>query len=170
MERGAKVTAIDASEKMVAITRARVGGRAEVLRADLRLPLPFSSASFDLIVCSLVLHYLEDWGHVFDELARVLKPGGLFLLSLPHPFAAYLDLRPESYMQTQRLTAEKSIGPITLYARPLSALTEALAGAGFVMERVLEPPPTPEFERAEPKLFERLLKMPAFLIVRARKM
>ena len=41
MEHDAKVTAIDASEKMVAITRARVRGRAEVLKADLRLPLPF---------------------------------------------------------------------------------------------------------------------------------
>ena len=169
MKHGAKVTAIDVSEKMVAITRARVRGRAEVLRADLRLPLSFSSASFDLVVCSLVLHYLEDWAFVFGELARVLKVSGLLLLSLPHPFADYLDSRPESYLQTKRLTVEKSIGPVTLYVRPLSALTEALAGAGFVMERVLEPPPTPEFERAEPELFEKLSKMPGFLIVRARK-
>ena len=169
VERGANVTAVDASEKMVAITRARVEGRAEVLKADLRRPLPFSSASFDLVMCSLVLHYLEAWEDVFGELARVLKPGGLFLLSLPHPFADFQTFALDNYLQTQRLTVDRSVGPVTLYVRPLSALTEALAGAGFMMERVLEPRPTPEFERAEPELFERLLKMPSFLVVRARR-
>ena len=167
-ERYAEVTAIDASAKMVAITRARAGG-AEVLQADLRQPLPFSPASFDLVVCSLVLHYLENWEGVFGELARVLKPGGLFLLSLPHPFADFRDLKLDSYLGAKRLTVERSVGPVTLYARPVSALTEALAVAGFVVERLLEPLPTPHFERAEPELFERLSKMPGFLVVRARK-
>ena len=168
-ERHAKVVAVDASAKMVAITRARAKGRAEVLKADLRRPLPFSPASFDLVMCSLVLHYLENWEDVFGELARVLRPGGLFLLSLPHPFADFQDFGLDSYMETKRLTVEKSVGPVTLYVRPVSALTEALAGAGFVVERLLEPLPTAQFERAEPELFERLSKMPGFLVVRARR-
>ncbi len=168
LEHGAKVTALDASPKMVAITRARVKNRAEVVEADLRRPLPFSPASFDLVVCSLVLHYLEDWGHVFGEFARVLKPGGLFLLSLPHPFADF-QFKLDSYLQPKRLTVEKSVGPVTLVVRPISMLTERLASASFVVERLLEPPPTAQFKRVEPELFERLSKMPAFLLVRARK-
>ena len=169
IEHDANVTAVDASAKMVAVTRARAQGRAEVLEADLRRPLPFPPASFDLVVCSLVLHYLENWEDVFGELARVLKPGGLFLASLPHPFADFQGFGLDSYLETKRFTVEKSVGPVTLVVRPVSALTEALAGAGFVVERLLEPIPTIHFKRAEPELFERLSKMPGFLVVRARK-
>ena len=46
--RGADVTAFDAVPRFVELTRARVGGRARVLRADLKRPLDFAAdATFD---------------------------------------------------------------------------------------------------------------------------
>jgi len=40
----------------------RLAARAELVVADISIPMPFlESSSFDIVVASLVLHYLADW-------------------------------------------------------------------------------------------------------------
>jgi ubiquinone/menaquinone biosynthesis C-methylase UbiE len=41
--------------------------------------------SFDLIVASLVMHYVRDWHAVLGEFRRVLKPDGAVVFSTHHP-------------------------------------------------------------------------------------
>ena len=43
--------------------------------------LPFDDASFDVIVCSLSIEYITQPSRLFDEVARVLRPGGRFIIS-----------------------------------------------------------------------------------------
>ena len=43
--------------------------------------LPFADGSFDLVVSSFALHHWRDPLRVFDEVARVLAPGGRFYLA-----------------------------------------------------------------------------------------
>jgi len=43
--------------------------------------LPFDDASFDIIVCSLSIEYITRPSQLFDEVARVLRPGGRFIIS-----------------------------------------------------------------------------------------
>ncbi len=45
--------------------------------------LPFPSATFDCCLCSEVIEHIEDHERAIAELARVLKPGGLLLASVP---------------------------------------------------------------------------------------
>lgn len=52
-----------------------------VVRSDLREP-PLADASFGLISCLGVLHHLEDPWEGFSALARLLAPGGIFVLYL----------------------------------------------------------------------------------------
>jgi len=54
---------------------------AEVVVHDLNLDpgLPFPSASFDAAVCCVSVDYLTHPIEVFDEVARVLAPGGRFV-------------------------------------------------------------------------------------------
>jgi SAM-dependent methyltransferase len=42
--------------------------------------LPFGEARFDAVICNLSVEYLTDPFAVFREVARVLRPGGLFVL------------------------------------------------------------------------------------------
>ncbi len=42
--------------------------------------LPFPAASFDRVACRIAPHHFPDIGRFVAEVARVLKPGGLFLL------------------------------------------------------------------------------------------
>ena len=43
--------------------------------------LPFDDASFDIIACSLSIEYITQPSRLFDEVARVLRPGGRFIIS-----------------------------------------------------------------------------------------
>lgn len=45
--------------------------------------LPFVDNSFDHIICSEVLEHLEDYSLAIKEIQRILKPGGIFALSVP---------------------------------------------------------------------------------------
>lgn len=43
--------------------------------------LPFDDASFDIVVCSLSIEYITQPSALFDEVARILRPGGRFIIS-----------------------------------------------------------------------------------------
>ncbi|MFY9619534.1 MAG: class I SAM-dependent methyltransferase [Pyrinomonadaceae bacterium] len=45
--------------------------------------LPFPDASFDAVNCGLALPYMDN-ARAFDEIARVLRPGGVLLLKIHH--------------------------------------------------------------------------------------
>ena len=51
--------------------------------------LPFEDASFDTVVCWEVLEHLPKTSEqrAFDEIHRVLRPGGTLYLSTPHACA-----------------------------------------------------------------------------------
>ena len=83
--RGADVTAVDISPQMIAATKRRIGDRGKAFCLDLEEPLPFHNSSFDLIISSLTLHYLQDWTRVFAEFSRILKTvGSIYFLSIIH--------------------------------------------------------------------------------------
>src|ERR671924_654652 len=101
-DRGAVVTGIDASARMLALARRRLGNDVALHVLDLRDRLPFADGAFDDVVASLVLHYLEDWGPTLAELRRVLRPGGRLIASVDHPFVDYAiqDPRPDYHATT----------------------------------------------------------------------
>jgi SAM-dependent methyltransferase len=76
------------------LARARSGNTADnlsFLQADAG-NLPVSAASFDLVVAFEVIEHLRDQEGMVREVARVLKPGGVALLSTPDK-AIYSDAR-----------------------------------------------------------------------------
>jgi glycosyltransferase involved in cell wall biosynthesis/SAM-dependent methyltransferase len=85
--RGYQVTACDVAEEMIAVARAyHAGTRVEwVWLAPGGAALPFADTSFDGIVASSVFEYLEDVEGTAAELARVLAPEGVMLLTVPNP-------------------------------------------------------------------------------------
>jgi SAM-dependent methyltransferase len=49
------------------------------------LEVPFASESFDCAMTTQVLEHIEDHEKAAAELARVVKPGGYLVVSVPHP-------------------------------------------------------------------------------------
>jgi SAM-dependent methyltransferase len=72
--RGARVTALDASDALLEIARTRVPG-AEVRQGELEC-LPFADAAFDAVVAVNSIFYAADMSAAMRELARVVRPGG----------------------------------------------------------------------------------------------
>jgi SAM-dependent methyltransferase len=54
-----------------------------VLQVDLARPLPFAGASFDTVLCTQVLEHVESPELAVAEIARVLRPGGHALVTVP---------------------------------------------------------------------------------------
>jgi SAM-dependent methyltransferase len=176
--RGALVTGIDASAALIEHACARfaaapaseVAGQVELKVADLEEPLSFASdSSYDGIVSSLVLHYLREWVPTMREFRRILKPNGWLLFSTNHPAAESIRNETNRYLDVELIDDYwEWIGTIRYYRRSLSAIIEALTEAGLAVEKLVEPLPTEEFRKMKSKSYERLLKQPEFLIIRAR--
>jgi len=54
--------------------------------------IPAPDASFDAILCSEVLEHVPEPTHALDEFARLLKPGGVMILTAP--FASSVHMAP----------------------------------------------------------------------------
>jgi ubiquinone/menaquinone biosynthesis C-methylase UbiE len=84
--RGADVTAIDFSERMLARAKQKYGDANVTFQVcDLTKPLPFAAATFDAVLCALVLDHIEDPESLFHEMRRVCRPSGLVVVSTVHP-------------------------------------------------------------------------------------
>jgi len=87
---GAKVEAVDFSQGMIQKAREKVkAGNVAFSMMDITQPWKFPDASFNLIVCNLVLEHIQDLSFVFSEAARCLKPKGQFFINELHPFRQY---------------------------------------------------------------------------------
>jgi ubiquinone/menaquinone biosynthesis C-methylase UbiE len=175
VERGAEVVGVDVNPELVRIARERRGDRAEFHVADLSLPMPFlADASFDTVTASLVLHYIRDWTTPLREAHRVLREDGVLLISTHHPTVdVAVSDPPAPYFDTVLLTdtwhkAGRSFD-VSFWHRPLSAVVDAVADAGFVIERVAEPRPDPAAFAQYPELLARMERGPWFLFIRAIK-
>ncbi len=169
---GAEVVAVDMSPEMVNAAIRRVGNSAKVLCLDLEAALPFEDGSFDVIISSLTLHYLENWEQTFNEFQRVLKSGGQFLFSVHHPLTDIRLLNDPAYLSTQLIVDEwvkdGKTFTVPFYRRPLNYILNSTL-AYFELVQLIEPLPTREFQERDSKRFDKLMKEPNFLIIEARK-
>jgi ubiquinone/menaquinone biosynthesis C-methylase UbiE len=79
---GAYVCGIDISDESVETSRQRMESAGFADRSNIQVmdaeKLTFPDSTFDVIICSGVLHHL-DLQHAYPQLSRVLKPGGKIL-------------------------------------------------------------------------------------------
>jgi SAM-dependent methyltransferase len=174
LDKGADVTAVDVNKNMVEITKKRVQNRCVVIHADLNNGLGFiEDNSVDIVLASLVLHYIKNIGKVFSETNRILKTGGEIIFSIHHPLMEFTFFKRENYMDIELLEDEWDMGgektKVQFYRRPLSKMLQPLIDSGFCIERIAEPAPTEAFKEKLPEAYERLLKRPNFLFIKARK-
>jgi SAM-dependent methyltransferase len=83
-ERVPEVVALDLTPAMLAQAEALAGERGLAnltFQPGNAAALPFPDASFDVVTSRLAAHHYEDPAQAVREAARVLRPGGLFLLS-----------------------------------------------------------------------------------------
>ena len=171
---GANVIACDISEEMVKCTKKRLGDKAQVLVADLSKPLDFiSDNSIDVIVSSLVLHYISNWLIVFTEFSRILKKNGYVVFSTHHPHADWRRFNKPNYFKKELYSESWTINgktyPVSYYHRTLASMFAIFRKTGFFVDILLEPLPIKEAKEKNPEIYEQLLANPHFIFFRLIK-
>lgn len=149
------VVGVDLSERMLAEARAhRSHPRIEYRRAAIE-EFTAPDGSFDVILSSLALHYVEDFAAVARNTRRMLAPGGVFIFSVEHPiFTAegsqdwvYADDGSIRHFPVDNYFYEGAREAVFLgdtmrkYHRTLTTYLRDLLTAGFVITDVREPQP-----------------------------
>lgn len=165
-QRGALVTGLDASQAQLGVARARLGPGVPLVRGLLGRALPFRDASFDVVVCALVIHYVADRRTAFAEFARILRAGGRLVCSTQHPTTDWLR-KGGSYFD---VVEEEDVwqiedGPfaVRFWREPLSSLCNAATSAGLLIRNLVEPLPAEEMRERFPEDWASLHTRPGFI-------
>ncbi|WGH79645.1 bifunctional 2-polyprenyl-6-hydroxyphenol methylase/3-demethylubiquinol 3-O-methyltransferase UbiG [Jannaschia ovalis] len=131
-EKGARVTGIDPAAKAIEAARAHAAEQGHDIRYDTGVgeELPYDDAAFDAVVCVDVLEHVQDLDRVLAEVARVLRPGGLFLFDT-------INRNPISRLAAITMAEDvlrilpKGTHDPEMFIKP-AELNAALQGAGLV--------------------------------------
>ena len=174
LDNGADVIATDVNKNMVEVTKRRTENKCKVIQADINNGFEFiQNNTIDIVLASLVLHYIKDMEKVFYEINRILKTGGELIFSVHHPLIEFIHFKRENYLDMELLEDEWNMADekikVQFYRRPLNKILQPLIDNGFCIKTILEPNPTQEFKEKLPEVYERLLKRPNFLFIKAKK-
>ncbi|HZK05153.1 MAG TPA: class I SAM-dependent methyltransferase [Actinomycetaceae bacterium] len=149
--RGGRATGLDLSPGM--LERARQLNEdhrlaVELVQGDAR-ELPCASESFDVVFTAFgAIPFVPDPERIFDDVARVLRPGGLWVFSTSHPMRwGFADDPDPEHLRVVRpyfdsvpyLEAEGTELRYAEFQHTFEDLVSGLTGAGFVIDRMLEP-------------------------------
>lgn len=101
-------------------------------------------AYFDVVYSVYAVGWTTDLQTTFNLISSYLIKGGVFIFSWDHPFMHCVDevdgslLFSGSYHEAEPFTFQKHGNPLTLHNRRLCDYINALAAAGFAVERVVE--------------------------------
>lgn len=152
---GANVTVVDISPEMLAQDRAVAAERGYAMRVlegsmdDLSIP---AAGEFDLVIHPVSSCYLPDVTKIYAAVARVLRPGGLYVSQHKSPMSLQTSLKPaagkytinETYYRTDPVppatqpTRLREPGTVEFLHR-WEQLIGGLCRAGFVIEDLIEP-------------------------------
>jgi SAM-dependent methyltransferase len=166
---GHEVLGIDLTPEMLERAAVNVPG-AKFLEGDL-LAVPVADEQLDLVVCGLALSHLADVGAGVAELARVLRPGGYLVISVLHPFQAYLG------WHAPFVDTDGQRGFVREHAHSHAKYLMAFSAAGLGLQDCVEPVLTAEHVRTKRRAFRHIpeaamqayVGLPGVLVFNARK-
>ncbi|MEO1513721.1 MAG: class I SAM-dependent methyltransferase [Bacteroidota bacterium] len=124
-EKAVQVTALDFSEKMLAVAREKVSKTSvHFQQADLLQAWPVEDAAVDLVSFNLVLEHIEELTAVLAEAHRVLEPGGKLFICELHPFKQYVGSKA-------RFETEEGVMELEVHLHHFTDYIKAAQANGF---------------------------------------
>jgi SAM-dependent methyltransferase len=140
--------------------------------------------SYDLIVSSLAMHYIETYEQIVERVVHALSPGGYFIFSTLHPNITARNARkgwirdPEgkklywpldNYLEDGAREMELTPGrTATFHHRSMSTTVNTLLRAGLELSELIEPTCTPDGLALQPGQAVET-RRPTFIVLKARK-
>lgn len=179
----AEVLGIDGSEKMLTAAAEKNSASQISYRLMAAEQIDLPEKSFDIIVSSLVFHYIENVDQLFKKLSELLKQGGELVFSAEHPiFTAegseswFCDESgkvlhwPVDRYFSEGIRETNFIGEKVLkYHRSLTSYLNSLIKNGFEIREFQESWPSDDKLAAEPEIYADELRRPMMFMVKAVK-
>ena len=177
----ASVVGVDLSEKMLEVARKKnTFSNITYLQASID-EVTFDAESFDIVISSLAIHYIADFGKLAKNIAQWLVPEGQLIFSVEHPIFTAEGSQDWSYNEAGKIThfpvdnyfyegkrtAHFLGSDVTKYHRTLTTYLDMLLTNGFQIKRIVEPMP-PENMLDIPGMQDEM-RRPMMLIVKAEK-
>lgn len=184
IRKGAKrVVGIDISRKMLEVAQQENAHTNITYRNIPMENIRELGETFDIVVSSLAVHYVEDFRGLMENVYSALNPGGLFVFSQENPINTCfsggerwtrdaqgnkIHANLANYSVDGERCSRWFVDGVKKYHRTFSSVINALVDAGFMVEKLIEPIPTAELMEQFPDHTD-LLHKPDFLVVRVRK-
>lgn len=167
LDRGATVVAVDGSPTMLIEAQAYVGAGHPVetiwLQSDVQSLAGLADGSFDGVLCSSVIEYVERPQALLSEVARVLRPGGRFILSVPPRFSAVRTMQKIVRKMAHVVGRDKfPYLAVSRFEVEPAQVRQWLSDAGFDLDRVTH------FDPVLPGILLHFFR-PALMIVEAQR-
>lgn len=140
--------------------------------------------SFHLVTCEMTLQWIFDLPAFARKVSQLLTPNGLFVFTVDHPVStcswgvhpiaikddagSILYFSLDNYLEQGERTSKYYVEGVTKYHRRVDTYINSFLAAGLVLEKMLEPRASNEFENQYPEL-KTWRRRPLFLCARFRK-
>jgi malonyl-CoA O-methyltransferase len=132
--RGADVVGVDFSDGMLERARRKEGaeGVRWVVHDVTQPPLPLQDASFDRVLCALVVDHIADLAGFLAELRRLARPHGRVLVTVMHPAMMLKGIQARFHdpVSGQDTRPESHANRIADYVNAALAAGLTIAGVG----------------------------------------
>ncbi len=180
--KGAKISGVDISKKEIEIARSEFKGIDFKVASAYKLPYPPNT--FDMVISSWVIHYL-DLDRALKEVRRVLKKGGFLVFStnnplqevtrhkkrLPRFIREFHDYFKEGVMSST-WWGHSGFQRITMPYIHLTyeTIIKSIIKSGFSIADYKDAKPLPGMKRLSQKTYEYLSKVPNVCVFKIRKL
>ena len=174
------VLCTDPSARMLTLAAGYAHPRVRYCRASAE-SLSLAPECLDLVVSSLALHYVADYGTLIRRVAGWLRPGGHVVYSVEHPICTARDpmtgwvaagegtVWPVDDYARETTRAQRWLGTlVTKHHRKLATLIGGILAAGLVLTGIDEPCPDEQAIARRPDLADHR-RRPPLLIISARR-
>ncbi len=163
---GFDVNGVDASDKEVAFANKRLGE--DAVKVGLSDAIPFEDKTFDVVVSKYAPQAFNSIEDFYNEVIRVLKPGGYFIILTTHPMRQFLEksVKPRDYFKKEVVVSwiyEHTI-PLKEWSHTFNEYFSPLFLDNFIIEQFYEKADTKEcIEHIDGESY------PGYFLFRAKK-
>ncbi len=178
-----KVTAVDISKNMIELAKKENNhDKIEYVCTPIE-DLEVKNQKFDIIISSLMVHYIEDYTRLIEKIVSLLNTNGEFIFSTEHPIVTArkemnnwiidedrnkLHWGLDNYQEEGKREEHWYIEGVVKYHRTISTLINTLINSGIVLEKIIEPQAISIGLEKMPKLVDEK-RRPSIIVIKARK-
>ncbi len=186
-KRGAKrIVGIDLSKKLIGYAQQSKIPRTEFIVGSMDSKFPFRNKSFDVVICSLAVHYTKNLDKLFAQVYRVLKPRGTFVYSTGHPIFNMINSSPKYLIGAVKEGAKKviygdyfnesfqkgdlgALGWMKLRNFTYQTLIQTALKHNFEIIDYVDAKPVPSSRKCDSQNYLLTTKLPSFILFKLRK-